>query len=80
MAHVCMARVSLARISFSRQLMLACTFLVNKQLEHVGNALYKLKSIKQILAKILYQILMHSQTFQSLGGLVARALPTKREK
>jgi hypothetical protein len=45
--------------------MLACALIMNKQLEGVGKALYKLKNIKQVLAKIMYQTLMHSQTSQS---------------
>lgn len=60
-----MAHVPLAKISFSCRLMLACALIMNKQLEGVGKALYKLKNIKQVLAKIMYQTLMHSQTSQS---------------
>lgn len=63
----CIARVPLAKISFSPQLMLACVFVVNRQLKRVGKALYKLKNTKQVLAIIMHQTLMHSQTPQGIS-------------
>lgn len=72
MACACIARVPLAKISFSPQLMLAYVFVVNmcrksRQLKRVGKALYKLKNTKQVLAIIMYQTLMHSQTPQGIS-------------
>lgn len=63
----CIARVPFAKISFSPQLMLACVFVVNRQLKRVGKALYKLKNTKQVLAIIMHQTLMHSQTPQGIS-------------
>lgn len=57
----------LAKISFSPQLMLECVFVVNRQLKRVGKALYKLKNTKQVLAIIMHQTLMHSQTPQGIS-------------
>lgn len=41
--------------------------MVNRQLKCVGKALYKLKNTKQVLAVIMHQTLMHSQTTQGMS-------------